>query len=735
MASSADIDLVIPGRKGTNGELLDQVRQEMRRAVGFDNDEELRNDRILALNFIKGDMSTATNGADGIPSLPNRSKANSSDINDAIETILPDLMEIFTGGDDVVSFIPTGPDDVEAAKQETAYLNHVVFQENDGFLNFYTAIKDSLTLKTGIFTYAWQQEINEREEDFKGKNAVEMLMASKDGELVNVTPDPMPEGDNPNTSEPTYSFTVKFTKDLSKAKYWAVAPDDFGWSPDTINIQNTTYCVMRARPRVQDLIADGYDENIVRSLPSYIESETDQIQQARDTAGEYEVAQITDQTSDDLRQVEIRKHFIRKLGSDNKLEIWQVVTDARATVEIHSEKVQRIQFAVGSPYLTAHRLCGRSLSDMLFEIQKIKTALTRAVLDSAYFALNQRHVIDMTQANDYTIADYQRNIPGSPVRVKGPGAVTPLNGAGLSFDAYQALEYFSTQAEGRTGVVRNAQGLNPDTLHDTAKGAMALLSAAQKRTRMIARVLAEVMIKPLYLGIHATIRENQTAEKISQLLGKWVPVNPTTWAERNAMTVEVGLGASGKDMEIAAMQQIQGMQKMIVEGGGAGTLVTPENIYKSATDMAKKLGSKTPEEYFTDPSTPEAKAAIEAKQNQPNPDMVKIQGEQQLQQSKQQGEMQLEQAKLASTQQIETAKAQAQSAVQVQANQLEHERMQAKQANDMALEQAKIESAERIAVITARIRAEAQIEAARIAAKADDGAAELERQESLETSA
>jgi hypothetical protein len=76
--------------------------------------------------------------------------------------------------------------------------------------------------------------------------------------------------------------------------------------------------------------------------------------------------------------------------------------------------------------------------------------------------------------------------------------------------------------------VRNAQGLNPDTLHDTAKGAMMLLSAAQKRTRMIARVLAETLIKPLFLGLHACIRQNSQATKEAQLLGKWVPVRPDT---------------------------------------------------------------------------------------------------------------------------------------------------------------------------------------------------------------
>jgi hypothetical protein len=135
-------------------------------------------------------------------------------------------------------------------------------------------------------------------------------------------------------------------------------------------------------------------------------------------------------------------------------------------------------------------------------------------------------------------------------------AVRPFNGGPLNFDPYKAIEFFSTVAEGRTGVVRNAQGLNPDTLHDTAKGAMMLLSAAQKRTRMIARVLAETLIKPLFLGLHACIRENSQATSEAQLLGKWVPVDPTKWAERNAMTVEVGLGRGRQGRRDCGINQI-----------------------------------------------------------------------------------------------------------------------------------------------------------------------------------
>ena len=84
-------------------------------------------------------------------------------------------------------------------------------------------------------------------------------------------------------------------------------------------------------------------------------------------------------------------------------------------------------------------------------------------------------------------------------------------------------------------MVRNAQGLNPDTLHDTASGMLALMSAAQRRVRMIARILAETCVKELYLGLHALIREHAEAARVAMLNGAWVTIDPTSWGTRNAM--------------------------------------------------------------------------------------------------------------------------------------------------------------------------------------------------------
>ncbi len=574
-------------------DMLAIVRAEMERSVGFENDERLRSDRLRALDYYKGDMRG------DIPALPNRSRAVSNDVADAVETILPDLMEIFTAGGDVAAFVPNKPGDEDAARQETDYLNHVIFQDNPGFLNLMTGFKDGLLLKTCLFEFGWKSDY--ADEDFTGKTLPELIAASQSGQVLNVKAE-APDPDYPNAQQ-TYSFSVR--SDCSGAEYWPVPPDDFSVSPDTVRLAEASYCCVRSRARVQDLIAEGFDEALVAGLESYAGTDQD-MQRARDHAGEHQREGAGEGAGSDLlRQVEIRKHYLRlKEKSGDAFQIWRVVTNADATTLIELRRESRIPFAGGSPYVVAHRFYGLSLAEQLFETQRIKSVLMRSLLDSSYFALNQRYEVAMDQANDYTISDLLRNEPAVPVRSKSGNAVRPLSAGGLGFDAYQALEYFSTVGEQRTGVVRNAQGLNPDTLHDTAKGAMMLMQAAQRRVRMIARVLAETCVKELYLGLHALIREHAEAARVARLNGNWIAIDPTSWGERNAMTIEVGLGAAGRDQDLAAMTQLAQVMTMIVgqQGGAAGPIVTLNNAYNAAIDLAKALGRRQPERYFTNPA-------------------------------------------------------------------------------------------------------------------------------------
>jgi hypothetical protein len=68
----------------------------------------------------------------------------STDVADTVEGLMPSLMDIFAGSDEVVRFEPVGPEDETAAQQETDYVNHVFMQQNPGFMILYSFIKDAL---------------------------------------------------------------------------------------------------------------------------------------------------------------------------------------------------------------------------------------------------------------------------------------------------------------------------------------------------------------------------------------------------------------------------------------------------------------------------------------------------------------------------------------------------------------------------------------------------------------
>src|SRR5262249_47213099 len=89
-------------------------------------------ERTKAIDYYLGDVTS------DIPDEPGRSKAVSSDVADSIEGLMPAMMEIFCGGDDIVRFEPQNVEDVEAAEQETDYINYVFMEQNPGFLTLYT---------------------------------------------------------------------------------------------------------------------------------------------------------------------------------------------------------------------------------------------------------------------------------------------------------------------------------------------------------------------------------------------------------------------------------------------------------------------------------------------------------------------------------------------------------------------------------------------------------------------
>lgn len=143
-------------------------------ALSSDSGNELTSQRQKAMKYYLGDMK------EDIPNIEGRSSAVSTDVSDTVEGLMPALMEIFFGGDEVVKFEPVGPEDTKAAEQETDYINHVFQQKNPGFLVLYSMIKDALLSKVGIAKVYWESYENEEKETYYDLDDMQLAMLIQD---------------------------------------------------------------------------------------------------------------------------------------------------------------------------------------------------------------------------------------------------------------------------------------------------------------------------------------------------------------------------------------------------------------------------------------------------------------------------------------------------------------------------------------------------------------------------
>jgi hypothetical protein len=141
-------------------------------ALSVNNAAELSNDRERAMDYYLGRMPD-------LPAQDGRSSAVSSDVADTIEGLMPSLMDIFAGSDEVVRFEPVGPEDEEAAQQETDYVNHVFMQRNPGFMTLYSFIKDALLSKVGIVKVWWEEREEEERETYYGLTEDQFMLLSQ----------------------------------------------------------------------------------------------------------------------------------------------------------------------------------------------------------------------------------------------------------------------------------------------------------------------------------------------------------------------------------------------------------------------------------------------------------------------------------------------------------------------------------------------------------------------------
>lgn len=348
---------------------------------------------------------------------------------------------------------------------------------------------------------------------------------------------------------------------------------------------------------------------------------------------------------------------------------------------LSKEVCSHVPIATSSPIINTHRWDGMSIADAVADLQKIHTELLRQTLDNLKLTNNPRTKV-LTDANWSPLANIDDLLDsriGGVIRQRDVNAITeqvvPFS-AGASLPM---LEYVQGMRENRTGVSRTSMGLNPDSLNNTATGRTIDQSAAMQRIELIARIVAETLVKPIFKGILKLLTEGGMEKLAFRLRDEFVEYDPNEWRDSYDMTINVGLGSGDSMAKGQQLMSIWQMQQAAMQFG----LANPTNLYHTAARVVENAGFKDVQNFLTDPSKqkpPPQQPPIQIQLEQ-----MKQQGDAQKFQAQNQSDMQKFQAEKQLEMQVEQLKAQA----QIQATQATLELQRANDERDAAREMAK----------------------------------------------
>jgi len=635
-----------------------------------------------------------------------------SEVQDTVEWILPSLLKIFSSTDKAVCFEPTKAEDVAGAEQATAVCNYTFYKQNNGFLVLYTAFKDALLVKNGVVAWRRETKRTKTAKNARGVDPMAIAMLMQDGwevesaEQAQQQPIADPNGQpviDPATGQPALSppaFNVRLFRmeERTTIKVECIQPERLLVKRDWVSplLADCPYVGHVMPVTLSELHEMGFDDveadDLSASDETNLSPDAAYRENRSNTAQTGYIGESTNTPTDDESQTQgilYREWVLIDADGDGiaeRLEIYRLKDKI-----LSREECSHVPVAMFSPILNPHRFDGMSVAETMSDLQRLKTELTRQMMDSAYLANNARTVVvtDAAGSPMANIDDLLDSRAGGLIRARSLDSIRQEVVPFVGGQTLPLLQYVDSMGEKRTGVSLAQQGLDPNVLRadKTAVEVQQTANAAQARVELIARVFAETGLKPMFQGLLKLLTDGEM-EKISfRLLDKFVEYDPNEWRDSYDMTINVGLGTGDRNQQMAMLQGMSAAQMAMLGTPIGPMLVTPKQLYNVHSKMAEAAGYKNVGEFWTDPGEkpipqqpPPPNPALQIKQMEIQADAQKTQA-----QSKQQ--MEIEQLKAEANRQA----AQSQLTLQATNDQRDAERETMKAMHAAELEKMRLQ--------------------------------------------
>jgi hypothetical protein len=538
---------------------------------------------------------------------PSKSSFISTDVRDAILMMLPSLVRIFAAAENVISLVPRSPQDDAMAEQATNYVNYVFWHDNAGFLTLYGAFKDALTVRTGYVKW-WTDNTKEiKRKQFVNITMEQLQMLLGEDPTAKVVPGSLQQNEAGGLD-----VTIEGTQNKPITRVEGVPPEEMRLDRYARTFAKSRIVGHERIVSIDELTAMGYPRDLCANYLQTQDVHNFTMESMIRNPGRGMSSRVGD-------GVMYGEWYVRvDSDGDGVAELRYVCTMGEAHAIVSDQPANRIKFALFSCDPIAHTLVGDSIADLTIDIQRIKTNMTRGVLDSLAESINPKTVVNELVTN---LDDALNDDLGAVIRTRGDPqnavqfATTPFVGQA----ALPILQYLDAVQQRRTGLSDAARGLDPKQLQSSTQiGVEAIINGQQERTELVARVLAETGYRDLFHGLFNEIVENENQARTLRVNGSWATYHTSMFDADMSVEVNPTLGKGSDTVRMMTLQQIKNDQQMVFSQFGPNNPVVgiPEML-NTITDMLSIANIKNVSRYFKMP-TPEQLQAIQSAPKEPD---------------------------------------------------------------------------------------------------------------------
>lgn len=556
-----------------------------------------------------------------------RSQVVSQDVRESVEWLMPDMARIFMSGGHVAEFSPADTDIVENdeklkqliqdAEDATEYCNRVFRKDNPGFRLWHDWGKDGLIQKVGVMRVDWEEPDWMRPEhhtNLSTSQLAELHALEEAGKAEILDHEERQLGPDELTQETAGVFFDGFAHDVKfrrmrpygRVVIAPLAPEEFLLRRASRSLEDARYRAHRTYKTLSELMEEFPDhaDQLWEELPT---DEDEELDTRKETRFDDEDFYPGDEDPTPLDRASTPIKFLDEyievdFDGDGFTELRNVKRAGH--IILFNEEVEDDPFVDWCPNRVPHKFYGLSLADDTMDIQRIKSVLWRSALDSTYQQVNGREAVLDGKVNmdDLLTVKAGQKVRVDPTVQDIRNVILPLTGPDVVPSVFSMLEYVDQEAEGRTGISRHSQGLDPDTLNKTATGIQLLQNASNGRKEMIARNMADGMEK-LFRKMLRLLVDNDTSARMVRLKnGQFKHMDPSRWSPEMDVQVHVGLGTGSREQQMANLGFILANQKEIMLNAGPDNpLVQWTHLRESLLELTSIAGFKGPDRFFGDP--------------------------------------------------------------------------------------------------------------------------------------